>query len=288
VFTLRLIPRGFLFYIKTNYFMSEFNNETNFRIGDKVILKPNARSSAGRRYEETAVIENMRAQNQPFAYVTRVIKRDVTVSTIKGGLDSTFDADYLELYEPDGIKEGYIPPYDIASIGVDADTDIFVKTDDVYHVLRNGEILLDITLPAEIVESWEKETQLSHLLMLGDCIEYKGTVAKVVKINTDHRIMIDRKFDNMHTDFHPDSIVGKAIQRATKSEYDSQDEIIIATYKAEVADNKVAFGCQNFTKDELKAIYKLFNSEIRAKITIRGVDIQSGMIQSLINKLDKQ
>jgi hypothetical protein len=61
--------------------------------------------------------------------------------------------------------------------------------------------------------------------------------------------------------------------------------IQIGQYEAKVEGGNIAFGCQQFTKEELQAIRKLFNQEIDATIKIRGVDITEHMLARLIGKL---
>ena len=56
-------------------------------------------------------------------------------------------------------------------------------------------------------------------------------------------------------------------------------------YESRVEGGKIAFGCQQFTKEELQAIRKLFNPEIDATIQIQGVDITGHMLARLIAKL---
>ena len=59
----------------------------------------------------------------------------------------------------------------------------------------------------------------------------------------------------------------------------------IGEYEARVEGGKIAFGCQQFTKEELQAIRKLFNPEIDATIQIQGVDITERMLAMLISRL---
>lgn len=59
----------------------------------------------------------------------------------------------------------------------------------------------------------------------------------------------------------------------------------IGEYEAMVEGGKIAFGCQQFTKEELQAIRKLFNHEIDATIQIQGVDITEHMLDRLIARL---
>jgi len=66
---------------------------------------------------------------------------------------------------------------------------------------------------------------------------------------------------------------------------DQFEAVQIGVYEAKVEDGKIAFGCQQFTKEELQAICKLFNPEIDATIQIRGVDITNHMLARLIAKL---
>ena len=66
---------------------------------------------------------------------------------------------------------------------------------------------------------------------------------------------------------------------------DQYEAVQIAGYEAKVEGGNIAFGCQQFTKEELQAICKLFNPEIDATIQIRGVDITNHMLARLIAKL---
>jgi hypothetical protein len=50
--------------------------------------------------------------------------------------------------------------------------------------------------------------------------------------------------------------------------------------------NKAKFGCQEFNLEELKAIRRLFGSNIRAKITIlEGTEITLELLDKIIAKL---
>jgi len=66
---------------------------------------------------------------------------------------------------------------------------------------------------------------------------------------------------------------------------DQYGAVQIAGYEAKVEGGNIAFGCQQFTKEELQAIRKLFNPGIDATIQIRGVDITNHMLARLIAKL---
>ena len=66
---------------------------------------------------------------------------------------------------------------------------------------------------------------------------------------------------------------------------DQFEAVQIAGYEAKVEGGNIAFGCQQFTKEELQAICKLFNPWIDATIQIRGVDITNHMLARLIGKL---
>lgn len=68
-----------------------------------------------------------------------------------------------------------------------------------------------------------------------------------------------------------------------------EEKITIGTYHAEVGTDdgvkKIAFGCQKFNIDELRAIKRLFASEVNATVSIEGVNITKAMLDKLINKL---
>jgi len=64
--------------------------------------------------------------------------------------------------------------------------------------------------------------------------------------------------------------------------------ITIGSYTARIEEKyKVHFGCQSFNRDELDTVFKLLNNPINAEITIQGVKITPGMINKLIDKLNK-
>lgn len=70
-------------------------------------------------------------------------------------------------------------------------------------------------------------------------------------------------------------------RKATQEEIKNYVNIQIGSYTAEKEGDKVGFGCQKFTKQELQTIQRLFNKEINAKLEIQGVSITSEIIDSL-------
>jgi len=62
--------------------------------------------------------------------------------------------------------------------------------------------------------------------------------------------------------------LNKAFRKATKEEAIKASIVQIGGYKAEVKGNKVAFGCQEFTKADLGVVLRLLKSPINGKLTV--------------------
>jgi len=54
-------------------------------------------------------------------------------------------------------------------------------------------------------------------------------------------------------------------------------------YKAEIINGKIQFGCQSFTKDDLKFLTKLISEPVNAKITINNTLIDLNLLNRLIS-----
>lgn len=76
------------------------------------------------------------------------------------------------------------------------------------------------------------------------------------------------------------------VRKATPNEVEKYLEVEIDDYEAEVINGKIAFGCQEFDKDELLNLQKFLNrNEINPEIIVRGMHITSEMIEKLLMKL---
>jgi hypothetical protein len=61
-----------------------------------------------------------------------------------------------------------------------------------------------------------------------------------------------------------------------------EEKVEIAGYKSEIIGNVVKFGCQEFEKPEIEAIYRLFDKEINASLSIGSHNITKEMVEKLL------
>lgn len=78
------------------------------------------------------------------------------------------------------------------------------------------------------------------------------------------------------------------LRRATLEEIERMTTIKIGNYHSTKEGDRIAFGCQKFTKTELLTIKRLFHSEVNASINIKGIAITPEVMDKLIKQLDNK
>lgn len=61
--------------------------------------------------------------------------------------------------------------------------------------------------------------------------------------------------------------------------------ITIGKYTAKVVRDKIEFGCQTFTREQLEVYLNLLTRDFRVKVNIEGVDITADMVRKVLNML---
>lgn len=61
-----------------------------------------------------------------------------------------------------------------------------------------------------------------------------------------------------------------------------EETVTIGTYTSEKIEGGVKFGCQSFDRADVRAIYRLFDKEINASLTIQGQTITKEMVEKLL------
>lgn len=162
-------------------------------------------------------------------------------------------------------------------------------------------------LPQEIVEAWEpvykeefKEGDWIYIIQ-----DYVGTtslstldtnVGKIFKFNRyitkdDSNLNCRKRYAEGYRYLVDSSLITYKIRKATDVEIKNHLSVVIKGQTAEIKavewERVIVFGCVKFTKPELLAYLRLFDSKIDASITIDGQKITEEIVQKLINKFDE-
>lgn len=95
------------------------------------------------------------------------------------------------------------------------------------------------------------------------------------------KVVNHSKYDVLWIPDRGTGVYNHVVRKATQEEIDAATKIEIAGYTLERVGSEYKFGCQTFSKQEVKTIKRLLESPINAEITIGGTKIT----QELINKL---
>jgi hypothetical protein len=163
----------------------------------------------------------------------------------------------------------------------------------------------DFWLPREIVETWkpcyEEEYKAGDWITV---INPKSGWVKDIEERTFKLVETPTTFsrglawstsgpNNLNVDKGRYGICQEEFRKATPEEIAKATVITIGGYCAEIFTKPhsgkpitkyIKFGCQEFSLEELQAYLKLFNKDIKAKLTIHDVEITEELIQKLINK----
>jgi rhodanese-related sulfurtransferase len=186
---------------------------------------------------------------------------------------------------------GYKAPFDLWREGVKAGS-IFKKVSSAsssYKTDDTGFTEYSRHLPAEIVEKWEPVYE--EVLKVGDWVMHKNPSLSSFWAYAFPAAKIEGKYlykaggaNQYVTDFR--LATDEEIQQAKNN-----SRVSIGGYDMEVKTNAagvpyVAFGCQSFTLDEVRAFNRLLvSSEFKGSISINGEEISREIIGKIYNQL---
>ena len=132
-----------------------------------------------------------------------------------------------------------------------------------------------------------KEIEESKLMKVGDFFVSGNNLYEILEINSNSTHVCE--LGNEPFIYNYDiGYISMVYKKATKEQIEKGKEessITIVGYKPKVEGSLIAFGCNQFTKEQLLAYKHLLKLGHGRNITVLGVDITSTMLNKLINKL---